>query len=353
MRRIFVIVITIVLGISCKNKAVKTEQEVKKEPVVEKKVTIPVVETVFSSQDIRPCNIAMNTQKNVYVSINPLTPSNTKVFKLNIDGANTGEPYPNDDLVTGKESQIKAIIGIKTDSKGNLWMLDMANKQFLVWNTGNNALEKTLKIPADVTIETSFLQDFVIDEKHNRVIIADMTQGDLKSAPLPAFIVINIETGEAKRMAQGHQSMLPEIEGGFALNPIAIDPSYNYIYFGALNGRTIYRVPAQSFESEEQLRQTIEKFGEKSFSDGIAVDANENVYVTNIEKNEIGIFNKENGFKTLAKLPENQSWPDGLHVANDGYLYGTVDQLNRTAALNNGKDESTGPYLVVRTKLSK
>lgn len=45
--------------------------------------------------------------------------------------------------------------------------------------------------------------------------------------------------------------------------------------------------------------------------------------------------------------------PDGLAIANDGYIYATVNQLNRTAILNNGKEEGVSPSLIVKTKLIK
>ncbi|WP_116769085.1 L-dopachrome tautomerase-related protein [Maribacter litoralis] len=311
---------------------------------------IKTVETVFSSQDIRPGNLALTSNGRLFVSMNPLVSPTTKVFELNKDGENVA--YPNAKYTTGENSILKAVIGIRADSQDNLWLLDMGAKQFVVWNTKNEELVKTIAIPEAVVKPASFLQDFIIDEKHNRVIIADMTQGDLKSAPEPAFIVIDTESGSAKRMAQSHPSMMPEMEGGFALNPIAIDPQNNWVYYGALHGKTMYRVPASSFDSDEKLVSTIEKFGVKSFSDGMEVDANGNVYVTNVVDGEIGLSTK-NEYKTLAKIPEGQTWPDGLYVANDGFIYGTVDQLNKTAALNNGKEESVGPYLVIKTELVK
>ncbi len=337
--------------LSCKSKEKNTEKPNPKAELVEETKTVDVVETVFSSQDVRPGNLALTLDGRLFVSMNPLVSPKTKVFELNADSKNSAVAYPNAKYATGENSGFKGVIGIRADSKGNLWLLDMAAKQFIVWDTNTEKLVKKIVIPDNVVVSTSFLQDFIIDEKHDRVIIADMTQGDLKSAPIPAFIVINTESGEARRMAKSHPSMMPEVEGGFGLNPIAIDPNFEYVYFGALNGRTLYRVPAASFDNEESLTNDIEKFGVKSFCDGIAVDSNENVYITNVEKAEIGVFNKKDGFRTLATLPEGQSWPDGLYVSNDGYVYGTVDQLNRTAALNKGKDISTGPYLVIRTQL--
>ncbi|MGJ8731492.1 MAG: L-dopachrome tautomerase-related protein [Cellulophaga sp.] len=337
----------------CKSPNDKKEVEQEKTTTPKKEIVvneIKTVETVFSSQEIRPGNLAVTNSGRLFVTMNPLVSPTTKVFELNKEGKNVA--YPNAEYATGENSILKAVIGIRADSKDNLWLLDMGAKQFVVWDTKAEKLVKTIKIPASVVKPASFLQDFIIDEKHNRVIIADMTQGDLKSAPEPAFIVINTENGEAKRMAQSHPSMMPELEGGFALNPIAIDPQFNWVYFGALHSKTMYRVPAGSFSSDEKLVNTIEKFGVKSFSDGMAVDGNGNVYVTNVVDGEIGLSTKE-AYKTLAKIPEGQSWPDGLYVANDGFVYGTVDQLNKTAALNNGKEESVGPYLVIRNSLIK
>lgn len=354
MKRIAVLFALCLVFIMCKqeSKTVKTKIS-QTEQIKSNNLAPKEVETVFSSQDVRPGNLALTANGRLFVSMNPLVSPPTKVFELNSNGKNSAVGYPNVEYATGDDSVFKAVIGIRADSKGNLYLLDMGVKQFVIWDTKADKLVKQIPLPKDVVVSTSFLQDFIVDEKHGRLIIADMTQGDLKSAPIPAFIVVDIESGEAKRMAQSHPSMMPEVEEGFALNPIAIDPLFEYVYFGALNGRTIYRVPAASFNNEETLKDNIKKFGIKSFSDGIAVDSNENVYITNVEKNEIGVFNKKDGFKTLATLPKGQSWPDGLYIANDGYLYGTVDQLNRTAALNNGEDISTGPYLVVRTPLVK
>lgn len=314
---------------------------------MEMKTSQMETEIVWSSNEVRPCNMAMTSGGRMFVTINPLTNPETKVYEVLKDKFIV---YPNEKFSKGDESKIEAILGIHVDSKDNLWMLDLGSQRFFVWDTNKEKLIKEVLIPSEVVLPTSFMQDFVLDEANNRIIIADMTQGDLKSAPKCAFIVINLETGKAERMAQNHKSMLPDSDGGFALNPIAIDPSGKWIYFGALNGRKIYRVLANSFESEEQLLKDIEYYSPKSYSDGIAVDQQQNVYVTNIEENVISVSNPD-GFKTIASLPKGQSWPDGLCIHNDGYVYCTVDQLNRVPAMNNGKDDSQPPYMVVRVQL--
>ena len=313
--------------------------------------TAKLAETVLSSETVRAGNMTISPSGRMFVSINPLLGADVRVYEIGENGET--KVYPNAEYSKGEDSKIKAIIGIRTDRKNNLWLLDMGVKQIIVWNTKNEKLVKTIEIPENVVTPASFLQDFVIDEKHNRVIIADMTQGDLKSAPIPAFIVIDTKTGAARRMAESHASMMPDFEGGFALNPIAIDPNFKWVYFGALHGKKIYRVPAKSFDSDEELTASIEEYSAKSYSDGIAADKKGNVYISNIEQNELAVSNAKDGFRTIATLPVGQTWPDGLHLAKDGYLYSTVDQLNRVPALNNGKDDSVGPFIIVKTKLTK
>ncbi|QKJ23632.1 L-dopachrome tautomerase-related protein [Poseidonibacter lekithochrous] len=310
---------------------------------------VETVQTVATFTE-RPGNLTINNEGRVFVSIHPLINPDIKLVELSAIGSKNN--YPNDKYSKGKDSLIKATIAVKSDAKGNLWILDLANKQFVVWDTKKNKLEKTIKISEEAMVKASFLQDFVLDEKRNRAIIADMSQGDLKSAPTPAFIVVNTKTGESKRVAQSHKSMMPEIKDGFALNPIAIDPTFTWVYFGSIHGKKVYRVPSDSFDNEKDVIKNIKVFGQKSYSDGIAVDSNENVYITDIENQAIGVTNKD-GYKIIATLPKGQTWPDGLAIANDGYIYATVNQLNRTAVLNNGKEEGISPYLIVKTKLLK
>lgn len=313
--------------------------------------TTKLVETVLSSETVRAGNMTITKSGRMFVSINPLMGEDVRVYEIMKDGSH--KAYPNNEYSKGENSIIKAIIGIRADSKDNLWLLDMAKNQFIVWDTKNEKLVRSIQLPDNVVKSTSFLQDFVIDEKHNRVIIADMTQGDLKSAPTPAFIVVDTKTGEARRMAESHSSMMPELEGGFALNPIAIDTNFKWVYFGALHGKKIYRVSAKSFDSNKELISGIEEYAPKSYSDGIAADNKGNIYFTNVEKHELGVSNNKDGYRTIASLPVGQTWPDGLHIGTDGYLYSTVDQLNRVPALNNGIDDSVGPFIIVRTKLVK
>lgn len=295
------------------------------------------VETdVFATFDQRYGDPFISSDGRMFLSMSPLGVSKVKLYELLSDGSMV--EYPSKEM----NESFGAVIAARVTNDGVMWILDLGKRSFIGWDINANELVKEIVLPAEVLVEHSFLQDYALDQKRNRAIIADMSQADLKSAPVPAFIVVDLETAETKRVAQGHEALMPEVDGGLALNPITIDHEYEYVYFGALNGRTIYRVPAESFDGDgSAVVNSIEKHSEKSFSDGMTIDNAGNIYVADIEANAVGLSTPD-GFTTIASVPEGQSWPDGFAFGMDGgYLYVTVNQLDRTVAVS-GSETGTG-----------
>jgi sugar lactone lactonase YvrE len=296
----------------------------------------------------RPGNPSITPDNRMFMSIHPLDNPDKKMVEVMPNG--TSVIYPSKQFSYGDKATIKAAIAIRTDDEGIAWILDFAAAKIYAWDTHQEKLLRTIFIPRHVRVEKSFMQDFALDQKRNRIIIADMTQADLKSAATPAFIVIDLISGRIKRMAESHIALMPTIKGGLALNPITIDSNYEWVYFGALHGRTIYRVPAESFNGDsKQLINNIEVYGPKPFSDGITVDSDANVYITDIEQHAIGVTTAGR-YRIIANLPKGQSWPDGFSFGPDNYIYATVNQLNHSAALNQGQETGKPPYLLVRIK---
>ncbi|WP_152830130.1 L-dopachrome tautomerase-related protein [Shewanella sp. YLB-07] len=303
---------------------------------------------IVTSFDERPGNLSITPDGRIIMSFHPLGHPSTKLVE--IDAIGEIHPYPSKLIASGIDSKLKAPLSIRTDDAGIAWILDLGSKRLIGWDTIKNNEVKNFVISDKVLTSKSFLQDFALDQKRHRVIIADMTQSDLKSSPTPAFITIDLKTGAMKRIAQNHASMMPDMKGGFALNPITIDPNYEWVYFGAMHGKTLYRVPAASFDgSSSKVEYTIERYAPKPFSDGITVDGSGNVYINDIEMMAIGVTNLS-GYHAIAKLPMGQSWPDGISFGPDGYVYSTTNQLDRFSALNGGKEEGSGTYDLIRVK---
>ena len=244
------------------------------------------------------------------------------------------------------------------------------------WDSVNNKLHRSIVFPSGVVNEKSFIQDIAIDTLRNRAYIADMSLDKLTgTTPSPAILVVNLETGEVKRVLENHASFQSDgkpiyVEGQivahlddkkqpvyhqYGLNPIAIDPQRNWVYYGPMGGKMIYRIPAAVLAddslNDKQMAQFIEQYREKPRTDGFTVDGNGDVYVTDIENNAIGVV-KEDGYHILVQ-DERLSWPDGVALSEDGTLYIVVNQLHNLPGLNQGKDTSKPPYTIFKIDTRK
>ena len=74
-----------------------------------------------------------------------------------------------------------------------------------------------------------------------------------------------------------------------------------------------------------------------------------NLYFGSYDQQSIVRRNPDGTATVLAHDPRI-NWPDALVIQN-GYLYVSLDQWNRMASLNSGKDLRRPPNYVVRIKL--
>lgn len=341
------------------------------------------LETLAIFADTRPGNPAVLPNKRIFVTLSALVKPEINVNEVLPNGSL--RPFPNVQWASKPEKNgigINKTIGIKAMADGTVWILDMGEMekgfapQLIAWDTAKNALKKVIVLPNSVLRPNTFAQDFVVDSKRNKIYLADMTF-DLKTgrSDYPAMIVIDIDTGLARRVLENHVSFLPgdqpivingkqishRSDNGqtlvhyYGLNPIAIDPNNEWVYYGAMSGKKIYRIKAGALAnpdlSDAQLGGSVESYREKPFCDGIAVDAKGNVYVTDVENFAVGAATA-NGYRTLARDPKLLAWADGFALTADGWLYITVNQLHTLPGLNNGRDESAPPYYLHRLNVS-
>jgi sugar lactone lactonase YvrE len=337
-----------------------------------------------------PGNIAVSPEGRIFISLHPFGAPTQRVLEV----LPTGEtrPYPNEawSKAVGEDGKgIEGIIGLRCTQAGVLWMLDLGSAKsparLVAWDTRSETLVKTISL-ADSVTSRSFVQDLAIDTQRNMVYIADCGLGDLSTPPEPAIIVVDVASGTSVRVLQAEERLLPErfaemvIDGTevravgkdgkpFAprvgLNPITIDHTNTFVYFGAMHGTCLYRIRAELLasaralpkaERDARLAEGIEFVGNKRVSDGITIDTAGNLYVTDVSNNAISIVeNHSDGDRHLYYLHrpflrdiEYLAWADGLSMGPDGKGYATVNQLHRHAALNAGTVGNTPPYFIVR-----
>ncbi|WP_203565471.1 L-dopachrome tautomerase-related protein [Alteromonas profundi] len=288
-------------------------------------------------------------------------------------------PFPTQDWADGPETGsvgLTSVLGIHSDSKGVVWMLDMGGKstpaQLVGWDTNSNTLEKVIKIPRQVLADNSFIQDFVVDEKREKVYIADMSFGNFEGATKPAIIIVDMNSEQSRRVLEGNAAFIaPDkdivIEGSllaskspsgetnplrFGLNPIATDENFEWVYFATMNGELIYRIPASQLADEQAsdatMAEKIAPFGPKKASDGMLYIAGKGIAVTDLANNAVGL-SSEGRYQVLIK-DKRLSWPDSM-AYHDGYIYVTADQLHKHPAFSQGRGGAKPPYRLMRFKL--
>ncbi|MGF1537663.1 MAG: L-dopachrome tautomerase-related protein [Elainellaceae cyanobacterium] len=277
-------------------------------------------------------------------------------------------PFPTADWSSSPSADgvgLNNVLGIRSDRQGVVWMLDNPGDngtgRLVGWDTRSDRLHRVIYLPPSLIPENAFLNDFAIDDFRNAVYIADTAGGGNG-----ALIVVDLDTGYARRVLEGHVSMVPEdldmvIDGEvvrmgedparIGVNPITIDPDNEWVYYGPMTGRSLYRIRAADLMDEgldsAALAAQVERFGDKPISDGITIDAGGNVYVTDITGDAIGIVQPDGEYRVLYQ-DELLSWTDGFGFGPDNYIYVTVNQLHRSPVLNSGEDASVPPYYLLR-----
>ncbi len=108
----------------------------------------------------------------------------------------------------------------------------------------------------------------------------------------------------------------------------------------------------------DAFNQSLEDIGKKPLSDGITIDRDGRVLMTDVEHGSIMAFNPNTN--QLSKLGGSKDivWPDGIVVAGDGDVYFTdssipsyLDQLVRPPTQS--KLAEHRPYFIYRLKKSR
>jgi sugar lactone lactonase YvrE len=313
-----------------------------------------------------PGNIAVTADQRLIMSQHQFYGTKFKVVEVLSDGS--VRPFPNAEWSSSPDRNgvgLNNVLGIRADRNGIVWMLDNPGEggsgRLIGWDTCQNQLHQIIYLAPPVIPENTFLNDFAVDHYHNAVYIADTASGDNA-----ALIIVDLNTGQARRVLEGHSSMQPEdlpmvIDGKevtfngeparVGVNPITIDPSNEWVYYGAMSGRSLYRIRTADLfdqsQSHSELAAKVERFGNKPISEGITIDGGGNIYVTDLTNNAIGVVNAEGNYRILYQ-DNDLSWTNGFGFGPDNQIYVTVNQLHRSPPLNQGTDDSQPPFYLLQ-----
>lgn len=321
------------------------------------------------------------------------TPDNRKIFSIHpffkpplrvaeLTSSTEFKPFPNEAWNTPKKDSdryLDDVLGLRGDENGIVWILDMGNRSKITpkvvgWNTKTNALERIYYIPAPASLPSSQLNDLVIDNKNHAIYIADEDVGPGGDGEKGALIVVNMKTGECRRLLQGTKSTkaekIPVVVNGKKLyvnkqgggkriltignDGIAADKDFQWLYYGPMNGHSLYRLKIADLLNESlsgsDLESKVERYSDKMNNGGITIDNDGNIYSTEPEHRAVGLIPASTRKYQQYAAHDRLGWPDGLSYSPDGFMYVSDSQIDKSPLCNSGKSLNKPPYLLFRFK---
>ncbi len=307
-------------------------------------------------------NVAVNRDGRVFFTVHPESrPQGNKLLEY-VDGASV--PFPS---LRQQTELFDTPLGISIDRFDRLWVIDHGNHglrspRIVGIDLASGNILRDQKFDETIAPAGSILQDLQVSADGRTIVIAD-TSLWRKS---PALIVYDVETGDVRRVLEGHFSVSAEnytirsqdrkmsylggivaLRGG--VDGIALGPQW--LYWGALSGSALYRIRLKDLRNSElpasQLATRLERYSDKPLSDGFSLDTAGNVYITAVEHHGIFKVDSQGRLSTLIQSSEIR-WPDALSFGPDGYLYVADSALPELILKSAEHIKAQGPYRIFR-----
>jgi len=287
-------------------------------------------------------------------------------------------PYPDSNWNSNEgpvDRRFICVQSVVADDQDGLWVLDPASVKMEGVVSGGaklvkidlktNKVIRDIVFPDSVAPRKSYLNDVRIDTHNGFAFITDSGIGGL--------VVVDLKSGQARRVLQNHPSTKAEpsvvlvIEGVKLVDPktgeslqihsdgIAYDKAGGFLYYQALTGRTLYRIPVPDLENADlpdaDLAKRIETVATVPAAGGLAF-RNGSIYSTAIEQDAIVRLDLATKQFEVVTKDSRLKWPDTLSFGPDGSLYVTTSQIHLTPRFNHGVSKISEPFGVYRIPLA-
>lgn len=275
---------------------------------------------VYATLDGAVGGISFTSSDRLIFSYHPFYQPKVKVGELLADGK--VKPFPNSNWQQCHDPQGKPkdpntclnwVLGLRTDDRDRVWLLDSGQAEpriepkLVAWDTRKNQLDRIIPLPFPVSIPESQHNDFVISNRHQAIVIADEAIATGPVGDKAALVVVDLTTGESRRVLQGDSSVMPDLQRPLIIdstsaNPkrievfvgadgIALDSAQHWLYFAPMNKDKVYRVAMADLLnpdlSPQALSAKVEEYADKPNNGGLSIDSADNLYLTEVDRKSV------------------------------------------------------------------
>jgi len=348
--------------------------------------TKAVPERIAAFDGFQAVGLAISTDGRLFVS-SPRWHGNhgNSVVEIRTGKVSPPTSYPNESWnnwtpgVRPERSWV-CVQAMHTDDTGRLWVLDPGAPMFegpihnaaklIRFDTAGDKVSASFIFNRTIAPEGSYLNDVRIDTKDGFAYMSDSGLG--------AIVAVDLTTGTARRFLESHPSVKADLNetliiGGepwvneYGDTPtvhadgIALSPDGEHIYYQALTGRTLYRIPTAPIKatlrpdggwgssSVDELANHVENLGQTFVTDAMIMDHNGVLYFAALERDAI-TARLPSGELVQVTADQRISWPDSLAV-HGGRLYFTTARIHETGLGNPAGPFAEGPFGVFRVPL--
>ena len=277
------------------------------------------------------------------------------VAELLPDG--TTKPYPNEEWNSWRNTRMSEVSpndhfvcvqSVVADQRGSLWVVDPAapnaektikgGPKVVEIDLKSNNVKRSFPIPPEVAGPGSYLNDIRIAPDGKFAYLTD-------SGSPGGLVVLKIESGEAWRvlsddpstqfdpsvnvMSDGRPVRRPDgRQPLFNADSLALSKDGSTLYWQALTGKTLYRVPTSSIQNRDGTnRVRPETVATTEPVDGLWMGENGEIYLSSIANNAVKILNPQDGSIRQLLTDSRLRWPDTFSQGPDGHVYVTASHI--------------------------
>ena len=282
--------------------------------------------------------------------------------------------------VGSPQSRLVSPHGMTTDTRGNLWIIDDGKIKGLPIPAGGAKVVGINPVTGRI-IANIVLKDALLPGSHMNDLRIDLTHGKKGTAYItdssfdghPALVVLDIATGQQRRVLENTRSVMPDTGYQTVLDGrvLRYDPNHptfpaggadgitlsadsSRLYYAPLASRRLYSLPTDKLANfalnSQELATFVVDEGEKGAADGLATDPWGRIYTTAADHDAVFRRNVDGTYEMVASDPRFV-WPDGI-FADRQAVYVVMGQWSRLPRLHDGQDMRKPPFLVVKIPIT-